>query len=175
MFEDSDIQLVETQVYYLRMNERPNYEPCSDKHVSLSKLTRPVDPKYYLELYQGVGLRYSWLDRLLMPELQLERVINEENNHIYLMFAQDDPCGFMEIQVEVTRAEIMYFGLFPEFLGKGLGAPCLKKAVTKAWDFDPEWLEINTCDLDSDRALNLYMKVGFDLYNERTERRRIIG
>ena len=52
---------------------------------------------------------------------------------------------------------------------------CLKKAVEIAWSFDPQWIEVNTCELDSENARHLYEKVGFEHYTTRIEMRRTFG
>jgi GNAT superfamily N-acetyltransferase len=172
MIDERDIVLQPTAVHYLRMNARPSSSPSATAGVSLEPLDRPVDVDYYLELYQQVGLHFNWVDRLLLPRSDLHGIINSVDTHVYLLFHDGQPCGFTELVCRVDSVEIQYFGLFQEYIGKGLGAPCLRATVNEAWTLNPEWLELNTCDLDHARALDLYQKVGFTLYSSRTELRR---
>lgn len=174
MLDDSDIKFIETQVHYLRMNTRPFYR--KDKHypLEMQQISKPVDPRYYLELYQGVGLSFDWVDRLVITENQLEQLINRKEVEIFVFLYDDHPCGYVEFLKGVDFVELLYFGLFPEYSGKGLGAPCLRMAVEQAWNYEPEWVELNTCDLDSERALSIYSKVGFEAYTTRVEKRRAI-
>lgn len=173
MLEDSDTQLKETRVSYLRMNQRPDFKTNTGYRIRVQELSKPIDAQYYLELYQGVGLRCNWLDRLVISKEELSRLINRENVSIYLLFHEDDPCGFVEFERFYEHIEILYFGLLPEYVGKGIGSACLKKAIETAWSFNPEWIELNTCDLDSNRALELYTNAGFELYTVRIENRRV--
>ena len=58
-------------------------------------------------------------------------------------------------------AEIEYFGLMPDFQGRGLSKFFLSCAIHAAWQHDPAKLVIQTNSLDSPRALQLYQKMGF--------------
>ena len=174
MFDDADTELRETKVHYLRMDRPLEYSGHTPPSLSLRLLEKPIDVRYYLELYQGVGLNCNWLDRLVMPESELEELINRDDVHIYLFFREDDPCGFVELVEGAGFVEILYFGLFSEFLGLGLGVACLKQSVEKAWELEPEWLELNTSELDNPNALDVYRRAGFKVYQERMEMRRMI-
>ena len=173
MLDDSDIRFKETRVYYLRMNHRPQFRTDTAYPITVEELAKPIDVHYYLELYQSVGLRCNWLDRLVIPFEELRELINREEASIFLIFHDDDPCGFVEFERKPGYIEILYFGLLPEFIGKGIGAACLKKVIETAWSYNPEWIELNTCELDSNRALDLYTNAGFEVYTVRNERRRI--
>ena len=172
MLDDTDIRFVDTRVYYLRMNHQPLFRTDTGYPVRLQELSKPIDVQYYLELYQGVGLRCNWLDRLVISPNELRELINRNEVSIYLIFHEEDPCGFVEFERHCDHLEILYFGLLPEYIGKGIGSACLKKAIDTAWSLNPEWIELNTCDLDSNRALELYTNVGFELYTVKTETRR---
>lgn len=173
MLEDSDTNFKETQVHYLRMNQRPHYGSALSPGIEFEEMPKPIDVQYYLELYQGVGLGCSWVDRLVIPEKELAAIINRESVHIYLIFFDDDPCGYVEMEQELGYIEIPYFGLFQEYTGRGFGAMCLKKTIEIAWSFDPEWIQMSICELDSSHALKLYETVGFELYTTRIEKRRV--
>ena len=172
MLDDSDVKFTDSQVHYLRMNHRIQYG--RDKHYDLQMqlLQKPVDPRYYLELYQGVGLGFDWVDRLVVSEAKLSQLINRAEVDIFIFLCDDYPCGYVEFFKGVDYVELLYFGLFPEYSGRGLGVPCLKMAVEQAWSYEPEWIELNTCDLDSEHAMSIYTKVGFEEYTTRVERRR---
>jgi GNAT superfamily N-acetyltransferase len=172
MLDDTDIRYIETRVHYLRMNYRPNFGAETESLIDIQELSKPIDTQYYLELYQTVGLSCNWVDRLVISDDELHDLINGDNINIFIIFYEDDPCGFVEFEREPGYVEMLYFGLFPEFIGKGIGAFCLRKAVETAWSYGPEWIQLNTCELDSDRALELYLNAGFELYTTRMETRR---
>ncbi len=62
-------------------------------------------------------------------------------------------------------ANISYFGLMPEAQGKGLGFFFLYHACMNAWAQPISRLLVNTCTLDSPRALPLYQRMGFTPYS----------
>ncbi|MEQ9822990.1 MAG: GNAT family N-acetyltransferase [Puniceicoccaceae bacterium] len=172
ILDDSDMQWVDSQVYYLRMERRPEPQLACDSHLQVQRLARPVDVGYYLELYQRVGLAHHWVDRLVIPLCELDALLNRDEVEIWVFLHDEQPCGYVELVRGSDQVEILYFGLFPEFAGRGLGTSFLRRAVELAWSSEPQWVELNTCDLDSDRALEVYQRVGFEVYTTRMEKRR---
>jgi GNAT superfamily N-acetyltransferase len=172
MLEESDVNWIETRVHYLRMDKKPRVPVPMDPRLQMQRIHPPVDPSYYLELYQGVGLGYDWVDRFVMPQSQVEELINAANVAIFVFLFEDQPCGFVEFVIGVDSVELLYFGLFPEFTGRGLGGRFLRMAVDRAWGYEPQWIELNTCELDNERAMHVYRNAGFEVYCTRTERRR---
>ena len=64
--------------------------------------------------------------------------------------------------------EIVYFGLVPSFIGKGIGGAMLTRAVRAAHAMGAMRVWLHTCTLDSPNALPAYQARGFRSY--RTER-----
>ena len=62
-------------------------------------------------------------------------------------------------------ANIAYFGLMPEAIGKRLGYFFLYQACISAWVQPISKLLVNTCTLDHPRALPLYQRMGFSPYS----------
>ena len=62
--------------------------------------------------------------------------------------------------------EVAYFGLMPEFIGRGLGRYLLEWAVSKAFDTEPERLWVHTCNFDHPGALAVYQRAGFRPYQQ---------
>ena len=76
------------------------------------------------------------------------------------------PAGYFELRRDRDGGvEIAYFGLLPEFTGRGLGGHLLTAAVERAWAPGPErvWLHTNT--LDHPAALPNYLKRGFTAFH----------
>ena len=76
------------------------------------------------------------------------------------------PAGYFELRGDHAGGiEIVYFGLLPEFTGRGLGAHMLTIAVDTAWSRDPErvWLHTNT--MDHPAALTNYLRRGFTAFD----------
>jgi GNAT superfamily N-acetyltransferase len=57
--------------------------------------------------------------------------------------------------------EIAYFGLFDEFIGRGLGGHLLTEAVGAAWTFGPARVWLHTCSFDHPAAIPNYTSRGF--------------
>ena len=66
--------------------------------------------------------------------------------------------------------EIAYFGLLPEFIGRGLGGALLTSAIDEAWRTSSSvsrvW--VHTCTLDHPGALGNYQARGMVIYKEET-------
>lgn len=128
----------------------------------------------FIENFESVGLKYNWVDRLLMNKSELEKLINAPNVHIYIMKVQEEEAGYVELQQNEEYVEIVYFGLFPEFVGKGLGKFFLNWCIKQAWSFNPNWIQLNTCELDHPNALSNYQKNGFEIFEVKEEQRRML-
>jgi GNAT superfamily N-acetyltransferase len=63
--------------------------------------------------------------------------------------------------------ELAYFGLFPQFIGNGLGKYLLAWALRQAWSYGPRRVWVHTCDLDHEAALPTYLNAGFTVYAEK--------
>ena len=75
------------------------------------------------------------------------------------------PAGFSELDRRQTpEIELSFFGLAPEFIGQGIGAYFLNWTVRRAWEHAPTRLWMHTDTLDHPRALGLYQRMGFVVY-----------
>jgi GNAT superfamily N-acetyltransferase len=57
--------------------------------------------------------------------------------------------------------EIAYFGLLPEFMGRGWGKYLLSEAARQAWRAGATRVWLHTCTLDHPAALPNYLRRGF--------------
>jgi ribosomal protein S18 acetylase RimI-like enzyme len=64
-------------------------------------------------------------------------------------------------------ADIKFFGLGPEFIGKRIGRYFLTQSLSLAWSLDPKRVQLETCTLDHPAALSLYQKLGFTVFDQR--------
>jgi GNAT superfamily N-acetyltransferase len=83
--------------------------------------------------------------------------------------------GFIELVCEGEYVELLYFGLFPKFIGKGFGKYLLDWSIYQAWSYNPKWIQLNTCELDHPNALPTYRKLGFQDYKMAIEERRVLA
>ncbi len=82
---------------------------------------KPISVNDYRNYYYGVGKEWYWLDRMVMEDALLHEKINAPNVDIFVLYIEDQPAGFAEFVREKDHVEILYFGLFPAFIGKGYG------------------------------------------------------
>jgi len=64
-----------------------------------------------------------------------------------------------------AEIEIAYFGLLPEFIGRGLGGTLLTSAIENAWAWSPvpSRIWVHTCNRDHPSALANYQARGFKI------------
>jgi GNAT superfamily N-acetyltransferase len=73
-----------------------------------------------------------------------------------------ETAGYFELRkCEDGSIEIAYFGLMPQFIGRGLGKHLLTRAVEQAWAARANRVWLHTCTLDDPAALPNYLKRGF--------------
>jgi GNAT superfamily N-acetyltransferase len=89
----------------------------------------------------------------------------------FLYFAYDEAechVGLVELgrstDAGEMQIEISYFGLFPEFIGSGMGKRLLLATLDTAWEFAPMRLFLHTCNTDHPSAFAFYRAGGFSPY-----------
>ena len=91
------------------------------------------------------------------------------------------PAGYVELLGRPgeagTDVEIMYFGLFPEAIGRGLGGALLAEGIRQAWQLHLRWnrfppvqrVWVHTCSLDGPAALANYRARGMNVFKTEVE------
>jgi ribosomal protein S18 acetylase RimI-like enzyme len=117
---------------------------------------------FFRYLYAEVGRSYHWTDRLSWTDEQVRAHLRDPDVVLWLLTSRAAPVGYFELRTHGDRSvEIAYFGLLPEFLGRGWGGYLLTRAVETAWEMRPERVWLHTCTLDHPAALPNYLKRGF--------------
>lgn len=160
-------KMVDVVVTYLEQRRRPGPMP-NLKPPGQFAVMRAVSPPvhFYRYLYRTVGQAYHWSTRLRLDDEALSRILNDRDVHLLVLYADGAPAGFAEIDNR-TPAEITFFGLTPERIGKRLGRFFLLHVLDHAWSLEPPTLRIETCTLDHPAALPLYQKLGFSVVDRR--------
>ena len=151
------------------------------KHLVLTKpdklnaeIKLMVEPTvdFYRHLYDTVGERWTWIERRLIDDSNLQKLIQSSDVEIYILYVDDNVAGFGEIGWDTASngSEIKYFGLMPDYIGKRLGPYFLNNIINIAWKRNPVRLRVNTCDLDHPSALRVYQKSGFNILEEIVEK-----
>jgi GNAT superfamily N-acetyltransferase len=144
---------------------RPHLRHDQDNgRVMLFKVKHPP-VHFYRYLYETVGKQHIWVERTRMSDEALARIVQDENVELYVLYCEGAPAGYAELDFrKPPDAELAYFGLIEDFLGRGLGSFLLATAIDIAWSKPIDRLWVHTNTLDHPRALPLYQKMGFVPY-----------
>jgi len=124
---------------------------------------------FFRYLYAAVGANYHWVDRLPWTDEQVRARIADPRVSLHVLYVKGAPGGYFELgQHPDGSCEIAYFGLLPEFLGRGLGKHLLSIAVQTAWSARPARVWLHTCTLDDPAALPNYVRRGFRPFKTET-------
>jgi hypothetical protein len=153
-------------VTFLEMNARPTALPPPQPRGKIALLKSEKPPAhFYRYLYDTIGKDYYWVDRKKLTPEALEGVIHDPLNQLFTLYTEGNPAGLAELDLRKSdTANISYFGLMPEAIGKRLGYFFLYHTCMNAWAQPISRLTINTCTLDHPRALPLYQRLGFTAY-----------
>lgn len=169
-----DYFTTEATVWYLEMHAPPAFAVTDTPEAVFTLLPKPLTAVQYKYYYYTVGFQYNWLDRLAMPEEELLQKINCSGIEIYAMQINGKDAGFAEFLFTGDYTEIVYFGLFPDFVGRGYGKFFLHWVITKAWSYKPGKLQLSTCSLDHENALPVYKSLGLVVVHTETELRKVM-
>ncbi len=167
---------VPVRTTYLEMlrNEVPE-EPVAPAGCAAARWDRPPLDEYRA-LFLAVGGEWGWTGRLLLSDEELRALLDDPAIAIYRLSCDGRVAGFAEMERQADgEVEIVYLGLSPEFIGRGLGSFLLRWAIHRAWrSEDPNagptrrvWL--HTCEYDHPGALDVYRKAGFRVYKAQVE------
>lgn len=164
---------IPTTVTYLEMTDPGQLRGAEtdDPRVAMVEV-RGCTVSFYRYLYGAVGSGYTWVERTRWSDERLAARLGDPRTSLWVMLYDGCPAGYFELwRDDDADVEIAYFGLIPEFLGRGLGKHLLTAAVRSAWAHEPRprriWL--HTCTLDAPQALPNYLARGFTKYDEREE------
>jgi GNAT superfamily N-acetyltransferase len=156
-------------VWHLEMTARPNNlaeKAPQSKPYDLRKTSSPL-PELNRFLYATVGAPWVWYMRLTWTWQQWHDYLMKPGIETWIAYQDATPVGYFELEKQqYGNAEIAYFGLLPEFVGKGLGKPLLEDAIDKAWQLGENRIWLHTCSLDHPNALPNYLQRGFKVFKE---------
>lgn len=159
-------------VTYLQMLDAPSSSVQLPHSVTVHRWLNPTADDYR-RLYNGVGSDYDWYTRNQLPNSQLEAALAGPDIHLHELRVNDETAGYCELSARYPPdVELVYFGLYPNFIGKGLGKLFLDWTVQYAWMYlSPKRLWLHTCDRDHPAALPNYERAGFAVYHRAIETR----
>ncbi|MEO1657121.1 MAG: GNAT family N-acetyltransferase [Pseudomonadota bacterium] len=160
----------EVTIQYLEQDAPKVLMPIATPGKKLAVMRAEKPPVgYYRFLFNGVGEKHRWVSRRYLPDTELQALIHHDDIHIYPLLMNGSPMGYSEIDAkDKENIVIRFFGLLPEAQGLGLGRWFFRETTRLAWSFTPRRVRIETCSLDSPRALQLYQREGFSIYDRAT-------
>jgi GNAT superfamily N-acetyltransferase len=160
--------LLDDVITYLEMREKPGTPPVPAPSVGKLALMRAEDctVSFYRYLYETVGTPWLWFERRLLDDASLAAQIHKETTEIFVLYVGGVPAGYFELDAAAPdETELCYFGLVPEFIGRGLGPFLLRAAIDRAWSRSIRRLWVHTRAYDHPKALGHYQRAGFVVYD----------
>jgi GNAT superfamily N-acetyltransferase len=168
---------IETIVTFLEMAAEPLHHIAPPSNVQLMLMrAENITLSFYRFLYDAIGHDYNWNDRKHLSDVELANLIHADGVEVWVLYVGGQPAGYFELDPnDKSTIELEYFGLMPEFQGKGLGKWLLAEAIRAAWAKLPKRVIVETCTLDGPAALPLYQKMGFTPYAQEPKTMKIPG
>lgn len=125
----------------------------------------------YRHLYSSVGAGFSWVDRLKWSDVELREYLDRDDVTILVLKVSGVTAGYAEILVRSDEpgTELKYFGIFPEFHGRGFGKHLLSVAVQRAFNDGANRIWLSTRSTDGAHAIANYVTRGFKTYKTEWE------
>jgi GNAT superfamily N-acetyltransferase len=135
---------------------------------------RNRDWRFNRDLYFRVGERWEWLDKRSWTDEQWEEYGTASELSTFAGYYADVLAGYYELRRDADGGvEIAYFGLLPEFIGRGLGGALLTSAIEEVWACPggtvPSRVWVHTCNRDHPQALANYQARGMVVYKVEEE------
>ena len=125
------------------------------------------DWRFNRDLYFRVGAQWAWIDKRRWTNDEWKEYATAPELRTFAGYYDDALAGYYELRRDLQGGvEIAYFGLLPEWIGRGLGGALLISAIERAWRMEPNpsrvW--VHTCNRDHPQALANYQARGMIVY-----------
>src|SRR5437763_4375185 len=155
------------------------------------------DWRFNRDMYFKVGEQWKWIDKRPWTDAQWKEYASDPDLRTFAGYCENEVAGYFELrrqsmslqarapaatektgeqrsqvtgQIKTEEVEIAYFGVLPDFIGRGLGGTLLTSAIENAWAWSPTpsrvW--VHTCNRDHPNALANYEARGFKIYKVET-------
>src|SRR5205823_11716621 len=139
------------------------------ERLRIREQTRP-NWRFNRDMYFQVGEQWRWIDRRPWTDEQWKGYADAPELRTFAAYFDDALAGYYELRRESEpdgqngAVEIAYFGLLPDFVGRGLGGALLTSAIEEAWRISPSRVWVHTCNRDHPQALANYQARGLVIY-----------
>jgi GNAT superfamily N-acetyltransferase len=155
---------------FLEMRSRPSLSVPRPFQSGMLLRLDPPTTGFYRYLYETVGSRWGWKERVALNDEELLAVIADPGLDVFVLYMGGVPAGMFELDRRVEgEVELRHFGLAPDYIERGLGKYLLYSAVESAWDHEPERVWVRSTSLEHPRGLLVYQWVGFEPYDSVVE------
>ena len=149
---------------YLEMRSREQLRPARADGPLVVREQIERDWRFNREMYFRVGEQWRWIDKRPWTDVQWKDYSEAEQLRTFAAYRADSLVGYYELHQSDEGVEIAYFGLLPEFIGRGLGGALLTSAIEAAWSMSPDRVWVHTCNRDHPQALANYQARGMTIY-----------
>ncbi|RAX50359.1 GNAT family acetyltransferase [Arthrobacter sp. AQ5-05] len=175
--------MIEVTTTHLQQLSRDELLPSKRALPAGARLERveAITPEFSRFLYRGVGSEWNWVDRLSLARTEWESLLRTPGTETHVLYVDGAPGGYIELagrtEGATTEVEIMYFGLFPHCIGRGLGGALLTEGISRAWNLDARFegfgpvsrVWVHTCTLDGPAAIANYEARGLRVFHTERE------
>jgi GNAT superfamily N-acetyltransferase len=155
--------------YYLEITSLDQLKPKRKLRDDLEIVeAKTPSPEFGLFLYATAGRKWFWLERVEWTRQQWLDHLQRPEVRTWVAYVGGTPAGYTELVQSEEGVQISYFGLFPQFIGQGLGGHLLTFAIEEAWRMEPKRVWVHTCTMDHPSALSNYKARGMRIYKEET-------
>ena len=159
---------------YLEMRSRDQLRPKRADARFQVREKRNRDWRFNRDLYFRVGEQWDWIDKRPWTDEQWKEYAAAAELCTFAGYYDDVLAGYYELRRDTEGGvEIAYFGLLPEFIGRGLGGALLTSAIEEAWarrgGIVPTRVWVHTCNRDHPQALANYQARGMIVYKVEEE------
>jgi GNAT superfamily N-acetyltransferase len=152
-------------IYTLEMMDPAELRPATRKPDGAKIIqSEAPSPEFNRFLYTAVGGKWFWRDRLGWSYSRWLDYLSRTEHQTWVAYLDGTPAGYAELEKQHGGyVEIVYFGLLPQFIGRGLGGYLLTTVIEKAWAMDAVRVWVHTCTLDHPNALANYQARGLQI------------
>src|SRR5881398_418168 len=155
---------------YLEMHSPDQLCPkrCEDRRFRIQE-KKEHDWRFNRDFYLAVGEMWSWNDKRVWTDKQWKQYGLAPELRTFAAYYDRSVAGYYELRRDNEGGvEIAYFGLLPQFIGRGLGGALLTSAIEEAWSrrggIAPKRVWVHTCNRDHPQALANYQARGMVVY-----------
>jgi ribosomal protein S18 acetylase RimI-like enzyme len=150
---------------HITSNDCPIKSRCKEKKLEVLLEEKPT-PDLCKFFYKEIGKDFFWRDRLKWSEQDWLNYINNDFFKLYILKYNNKLAGYYELLYDprALSMEIVYFGIFKEFYGKGIGGYLLTDAILNSFNQKVDKVWVHTCTLDHPNALKNYLARGMKVF-----------